>query len=49
MHTRYADLARVTTAACYRDPAQDDARKVSALVWLLPLVAFWAIVAAAVM
>jgi hypothetical protein len=46
MHTRTIDLAR--TAACWRDEAPpsdlDTARHVSALVWIVPLVAFWVIV-----
>jgi hypothetical protein len=46
MHSRLIDLAR--EGACYREPA-DDARRVSALVWLVPLVAFWVIVGLAVM
>jgi hypothetical protein len=47
MHTRLCDLAR--TANCYRDAPQPDARRVSALVWLVALVAFGVIVGLAVM
>jgi hypothetical protein len=46
LHTKYVDLA--STAACYRDDPQP-ARRVSALWWLLLLVAFWVIVGLAVM
>jgi hypothetical protein len=43
MHSRTIDLARVTTAACWRDdaPAQDDGRKVSALWWVVPTFGLW--------
>jgi hypothetical protein len=47
VHTRMIDLSR--HAACYRDAPQPDARRVSALVWLVALVAFWVIVGLAVM
>jgi hypothetical protein len=43
MHTRLADLARASTCSAYAEP-RDDGRKVSALVWCVPLVAFWVIV-----
>jgi hypothetical protein len=47
MHTRIQDLAR--TAACWQEPAApDDARHVSALVWIVPLVCFWVAVGLAV-
>lgn len=35
-----ANAARLTTASTHAEPE----RKVSALVWLIPLVAFWVIV-----
>jgi hypothetical protein len=48
LHSRLIDIARY--GVCDRDaPAQDDGRKVSALVWLIPLTAFWVIVGLAVM
>jgi hypothetical protein len=51
MHTRYADLARVTTAACWRDdaPAQDDAlAPARGIVFaVLGSVVFWLLVWAA--
>jgi hypothetical protein len=40
MHAKYIDLARQGVA--WREPS--DSRRVSALVWVVPLVAFWVIV-----
>jgi hypothetical protein len=40
MHSRLQDLARQGVA--WREPS--DSRRVSALVWVVPLVAFWVIV-----
>lgn len=39
MHTKYVDLAR--DATCYREDAQDDDRRVSALWWCAPTLLFW--------
>jgi hypothetical protein len=45
MHSKHIDLARQGT--CWHEDA-DDARHVSALVWIVPLVCFWVAVGLAV-
>jgi hypothetical protein len=43
MHAKYIDLARQGVA--WREPS--DSRRVSALVWVVPLIGFWLLVWAA--
>jgi hypothetical protein len=46
MHDRLTDAARF--GICTPEPDADDARHVSALVWIVPLVCFWVAVGLAV-